>query len=180
MWHLIVLLIAACGVIYGFRRGLARQTPSMIGMAFGIISARLLAPGLVDVVDGAFPSIHGNVEEHYVCDTISSTIVFASIYLIFRTVTGFLGRVMNAAGEHTILNNLGGAVYSLFKYLMFTSIALNLLVAMRLNADLLHSVKSDDGNIVEGVMLLSPGILGGQDIEELSHLIQLREAKKIS
>lgn len=37
LYHLIVLLAAAGGAVWGFRRGLARQTPSVIGMALSLI-----------------------------------------------------------------------------------------------------------------------------------------------
>lgn len=179
MWHLIVLLLAACGAVYGFRRGLARQTPSLVAMAFGLISARLLAPALIDTLYGAFPSVHGHPEQNFVYDTLASTFVFCSIYLIFRVCTGFLGKVLDA-GEKTILNNLGGALYGLFKYLLFTSIALNMLVALKLNDSLIRCARSDDGNAVEEVMLLGPALMGGEDVEDLAHRLQLEEAKKIS
>lgn len=178
-YHLIALLVAAFAAIRGFRLGLARQTPSLIGMAFGIICTRILAPGLFGVIYGALPQIHGHVEQQFVCDTLSTGIVFISIYLIFTTITGFLGKVMSKE-DRTILDNIGGALYSLFKYMLFLSIAYNTLVALNLNSELLKTAKSDDGNTAEEVMLISPGILGGQDIEELNHLIQLEEAKKIS
>lgn len=82
--------------------------------------------------------------------------------------------------DRTILDNLGGAVYSLFKYMMFLSMAYNFIVVLNPGTVLLKSAKSDDGNAIEEVMLLSPALLGGQDVMDLSHLIQLEDAKKIS
>ncbi len=41
-------------------------------------------------------------------------------------------------------------------------------------------LRSDDGNAVGEVMLLAPSLLGGEDVEELFHRVQLEEAKKIS
>ena len=61
IYQLIVLIVAAAALIIGFRKGLARQTPAVIGVAFGIISGRLLAPGHNDVLYGALPSGHGKV-----------------------------------------------------------------------------------------------------------------------
>ena len=69
LYHLIVLLAAGGGAVWGFRLGLARQAPSVIGMAFGIICTRILAPGLYGVLYGAFPSVHGEVCERFVYDT---------------------------------------------------------------------------------------------------------------
>lgn len=179
IYHIIVFAVSALAAVWGFRRGLARQTPAVIGVAFGIVSARLLAPGLLDVLHGAFPMVHGHVEERYAYDTLSTGIVFGLIYVLFSTITSFLGKVM-ASDDRTIVDNIAGAVFALFKYLLFLSIAYNLMVAVNPRSALLRSVRSDDGNAVEEVMLLSPALLGGQDVEELSHRIQLEEAKKIS
>lgn len=179
IYHLIVLVVAALSAIWGFRRGLARQTPSVIGVAFGIVCARLLAPGLEHVLYGAFPSVHGHVEQTFVYDTISTALVFTAIYFIFRTVTSFLGNVMHRE-DRTILDNIAGAVFGTFKYLLAVSLIFNMLVALNRDSVLLKYVKSDDGNAVEEVMLLSPAMLGGEDVVELSHRIQLEEAKKIS
>lgn len=178
-WTLIILLLGAWAAVSGFRRGLARQTPAVIGTAFGIIGTRLLAPGLYHVFDGAFPSIHGRPEEIFVCCTLSTALVFFGIYFIFRAVTFFLSGVL-ASDNSTILDNLGGALFAMFKYTLFISVALNLLVALHPDSDLLRSARSYDGNTEFEVMLLSPAILGGEDIDDLFHRTQLEEAKKIS
>lgn len=179
MYALIILLIAAFGVFRGFRRGLARQTPEIIGVAFGIVCARILAPGLQEVLYGAFPSVHGHVEEQFVYDNVASAIVFTSIYLIFATVTSFLGHVLRR-DDRTILDNIAGSVFTLFEYLLFMSIILNIILCLNLKSPLLKSARSDDGNITNEVMLISPSVLGGEDVDDLSHMVQLEEAKKIS
>lgn len=179
MYALIILLIAAMAVVWGFRRGFARQTPAIIGVAFGIICARLLAPGLHDVLYGAFPTAHGRVEEKFVYDSVSGGLVFFAVYMIFATVTSFIGKVLQR-DDRSILDNISGSLFALFKYMLFTSIILNVLLALNLNSPLLKSARSDDGNIITEVMLISPSVLGGEDVEELSHEVQLEEAKKIS
>ena len=179
IYQLIVLIVAAVSVLWGFRRGFTRQLPSIIGMAFGIISARLLAPALTELMYGTFPSVHGKVEEKFVYDTISSTIIFTSVYYIFKTLTLFVGKILRRE-DRTIVDNLGGAIFCLFKYLFAVSLVFNLLIALNRNSNLLMFVKSDDGNIVEVTLLLSPSLLGSEDAEELSHRIQLEEARKIS
>lgn len=179
LYNLIIFAVAALAIVVGFRRGLSRQIPSAIGIAFGVVCARLLAPGLNQVLYGAFPSVHGQVEQRFVYDTISTAIVFFSVYAIFVTVTGFLGRIL-AEGMGTILDNIGGALFGLFKWMLFLSIAYNLLLALNSRSVLLQSARSDDGNATEEVMMLSPALLGGEDIEQLFHRVQLEEAKKIS
>lgn len=179
IYPVIVLVVAAVAAVWGFRRGLTRQTPALIGMAFGIICTHLLTPGLNEVMQGAFTMVHGRPEEQFVYDTISSSIIFISIYLIFRTVTFFLANIFNSENS-TILDNLGGALFALFKYMLFISIVFNLAVALKPNSSLLRTARSSDGNTVFEVMMLAPAVLGGEDIEDLFHKVQLEEAKKIS
>lgn len=179
VYHVIALLVAALAAVWGFRRGLARQTPAVIGVAFGLVCARLLGPGLVDVLYGAFPSVHGKVEQKFVYDTLSNAMVFFGIYAIFRTVTGFLGKVM-ASDDRTILDNIAGSLFGMFKYLLFLSIIFNFMAATNPRGELMRNVKADDGNVVEEVMLLGPALMGGEDALDLRHKLQLEEAKKIS
>lgn len=178
-YQLTVFAVAAVSIVWGFSRGLARQTPAAIGIAFGAVCSRLLAPALRGILYGAFPSVHGRVEQTFVYDTISTAIVFFSVYAVFSTVTRFLGRVLSE-GTGTILDNMGGALFGLFKWLLFLSIAFNMLLALNARSVLLQSARSDDGNAVEEVMMLSPALLGGEDIEQLFHRVQLEDAKKIS
>ncbi len=179
LYPVIVLLLIAISAVWGFRRGLARQTPTVIGTAFGIICTHILTPGLNEVMQGAFTMVHGHPEEKFVYDTISSAIIFISIYLIFRTVTFFLANVFNMENS-TILDNLGGALFALFKNMLILSIILNLIVALNIKSSLLRTARSSDGNTVFEVMMLSPAVLGGEDVEDLFHKVQLEEAKKIS
>ncbi|MDE7179720.1 MAG: CvpA family protein [Muribaculaceae bacterium] len=179
VFQLVIIAVVIFATVRGFRLGFARQTPAIIGTAFGIICARLLAPGLDSVLYGAFPSVHGKVEERYLYDTLSSGIVFFCIYAIFRTITSFLGNVL-ASTEHTILDNISGALFLLFKYLLFLSIVYNYLCGSSPESPLRRCARSDDANAVQEVMLIAPSLLGGEDIVDFSHKIQLEEAKKIS
>lgn len=189
MCIVLVLVVALVAVIWGFRRGMARQTPSLIGVAFGIICARLFAEPMQEVIYGAFPEAHGSVGEEFIYSTIARTLIFAGVFLIFATITGFLGRVLDDDENSTILNNIGGSIFSLFKYMLILSLCMNCAVAMQLTRparepdrlpDLIEYMKSDDGNAVEEAMLLGPACVGGEDGEELAHRLQLAAARRIS
>ena len=179
MYALIILAVAAFATVWGFRRGLARQTPALIGTAFGIVSARILGPGLFDVLYNTFTSPHGHVEQNFVYFSFANGIIFLVIFSVFAFVTAFLGKALKR-DDRTILDNLGGGLYALFNALLITSLLLNMLLSIDLHSGLLKAAKSDDGNIVTEVMLISPALLGGDDVEDLEHEVQLEEAKKIS
>ena len=181
MYSLIVLVIVAAGAVWGFRKGLACQTPGVLGVAFGIITTRIMQQPVAEAISEAIPSAHGSVGEVFIYQAVANALIFTVVYLIFATITGFLSRVLSSR-DRSILDNIAGGVFALFKYLLFMSVAYNFLAAVNLNPDspLVRCARSDDGNVVEETMLLAPALLGGEDVEDLSHKIQLEEAKKIS
>lgn len=189
-----VLLVFAVGllsILLGFRKGMARQVPSLIGVAFGIICARIFALPAMEFLYGLFPEVHGRVGEEYVYSIIARSLLFGGVFLLFSAATSFLGRLLHS-NEATILDNIGGAIFSLFKYMLILSIAMNVWVSMQLTRprhasadegeipELMRHLKSDDGNAVEEVMLLGPACLGGQGPDDLAHRLQLESARRIS
>ncbi|MDE7402519.1 MAG: CvpA family protein [Muribaculaceae bacterium] len=179
IYYIIIFAAAVIWTLRGFRKGFARQTPSVIGVAFGIVSTRLLAPGLTGTLHGALPHVHGQVCETFVCQALASALIFTAVYLVFATITSFLSSVMRSENR-TILDNIAGAIFSLFKVLLWLSIGLNVILALKPEGELLSAVKSDDGNTLHEVLLLAPACLGGEDAEQLALKIQLHEASKIS
>lgn len=179
IYTLIVLVVGALSVVWGFRRGLGRQTSSIVAIAFGLVSARLLAPGLQQVLYGAFDSLRGAVEEQFIYETLSASIVFVTVYGVFRAIISFIDRVIGQ-GEKTLIGNLGGALFATFKHLVMLSVLLNLMVGIDIDSKLMKQAQADDGNVVREILLLFPSLTGGSDVEDLALKIQLREAKKIS
>ncbi len=179
IYTLVVLVVGALSVVWGFRRGLCRQTSSIVAIAFGLVSARLLAPGLQRVLYGAFDSLRGAVEEQFIYETLSASIVFVTVYGVFRAILSFIDRVIGQ-GEKTLIGNLGGALFATFKHLVMLSVLLNLMVGIDIDSKLMKQAQADDGNVVREILLLFPSLTGGSDVEDLALKIQLREAKKIS
>ncbi|MGN0236957.1 MAG: CvpA family protein [Lepagella sp.] len=179
IYTLVVLVVGALSVVWGFRRGLGRQTSSIVAIAFGLVSARLLAPGLQQMLYGAFDSLRGAVEEQFVYETLSASIVFVAVYSVFRAILSFIDRVIGQ-GEKTLIGSLGGALFATFKHLVMLSVLFNLMVGIDLDSGLMKHAQADDGNVVREILLLFPSLSGGSDAEDLALKIQLREAKKIS
>ena len=179
LYHVLVLGVVALAVLRGFRMNFFRQLPSVIGTAFGIVCARIFTAPLSDIIKGAFPWIQGSVSESFTYGIVAASFVFMAVYAVFRTVTSFLLSVFRET-DSTILDNIGGSLFTLFEYMLLVSMAYNLILGFDSGSVLLKSMKSDDGNIVEEVMLLAPAVLGCEGPDELAHRIQLEEAKKIS
>lgn len=179
VFHLLAISVVAVSVLLGFRRGFTRQLPSLIGLAFGIVATHIFLLPVAEGVGSLFPSVTGKCYENFFCTTIAAALIFFTVYTVFRRLTGFIGRVF-AKKSRGILDNIGGSLFLLFKWVLMLSLVYNLLMCWQRDSVLLKAMKSDDGNAVEEVMLVAPAVLGSESPEELRHRIQLDEARSIS
>ena len=179
VYHLVAIIVLILGVARGFRKGFFRQLPLFIGFCFGVVCARLFSEPVIDAIRDLIPSLNSKVECDYVCSSIARGLIFLFVYEIFSIVTGFL-RMLFKKLSSGIVDSLCGMVFTAVRYLLILSILLNWLLCVHPQGTLLKYASSDDGNIIEGVMLVAPAILGGESVEDLAHVLQLERAKCIS
>lgn len=177
-YHVIPLIVAALAFMRGYRKGIIKQIPKFIGFCFGIVCAHLFAPPVEDALRTLMPSIASKVEGDYIYSVLSTGLVYLTVYGVLDTCTRFLNLIFRKRPE--ILGSLAGSLFCFVRYMLLLSVIYNLWLGLRTNSDLMKYAKSDDGNIVEAVMLIAPAILGGESVEELAHTLQLEEAKSIS
>lgn len=178
-YHIIVVAVAGYAVVKGFRRGFTGQVSSVLGLAFGAVCAHVFGPQTEEALRSIFPGISGRCGSAFIYSVLSAALIYLAVYLTF----GFLTKVLRSAMQVFyvgMLDSLFGSAFCLVKYMVLLSIAYNLILCVNPSSPLLKYADADDGNVVECVLLIAPGILGCGSCEDLSHLIQLREAKKIS
>ncbi len=179
IYPLLAILIATAGVIKGYRKGFWRQIPLLIGFCFGVVCARIFCLPVEEGLRELIPSIASRPESDFVYSTISRGLIYVIVYELFSFCTGFL-RLLFKTFRSGVLDSMAGSFFTLVRYLLMLSVAFNFLLCWQTDSQLLRSAKSDDGNIVEAVMLVAPAILGGDSVEDLAHILQLEEAKCIS
>jgi uncharacterized membrane protein required for colicin V production len=179
IYQIIVLLVAAFAIFRGFKRGFARQTHSVIGVAFGIICCHIFMPPMMEIIRNGFPQRIGHPEELAFYSIMACALIFMIVYSLFTLITSFIGRLL-ADREYSIMNRIGGACFTLFKYMLFLSIFYSLILAYSPRCSLLKAGQSDDGNATEMVMLLGSSVLGFESVEMLAHKMQLEDAHHIS
>lgn len=178
-YQVIVVAVALYAVCRGFRAGLTRQVSGILGVAFGIVAARALAPDLDLWLRGWMPHFYHPVARTFFFSTLSHGVIFGICVLLCSMLTGVLNAAMSLFSVG-ILNSLFGMVFSLLKYLMFLSLLFDMAVCRKMDSPLLKCARHDDGNLVEEVMKLAPFVLGSVPSDEYTHHVQLWEAKKIS
>lgn len=179
IYHIIAFIVAILAIVKGYRQGFRRQTPLLIGFCFGVVCARIFSVPVEEGIRELLPSIASRPEADYVYSVLSHGIIYVVVYEIFSFCTGFL-RLLFRAMSSGVLDSICGAVLTSVRYLLMLSIGYNFLLCWQTDSQLLRYAKSDDGNIVEEVMLVAPAILGGESVEDLAHTLQLEAAKCIS
>lgn len=179
IYHILALAVFAVALVRGYRSGFTGQISGILGFAFGAVSSHVFfaeADGLMRML---FPGIGSHAGASFVYGVLAVTSIYAAVYMLFRMLTGVLRSAMQVF-EVGILDRLLGAAFCAVKYLLVLSIVYNVIVCVNPESRLMKYAGADDGNIVEMVLLLAPGLLGCYSFEDLAHLLQLREARKIS
>jgi len=179
IYHIIVMAVAAIAVIKGFRSGFTGQVSGILGFAFGAVCAHVFDTQAEEFVRMLLPGIQGRLGSAFIYSVLSAAMVYVMVYFLFKMLTKVLKSAMQVFYVG-MLDSLMGAVFCLMKYMLMLSIIYNLILCVNPESRLLRYADADDGNVVECVLLIAPGLLGCGSCEDLSHLIQLREAKKIS
>lgn len=178
-YHIIVIAVAAMAAIYGWRRGLSGQASNVMALAFGIVSARVFAPEIADAFSGMQAVREAEWRSAYVSGVLSTAVVYGVVYVLVDALTGVVGRMMRVFGRG-LLGSLAGSLYSVFDRLVWTSIALNLLLALQPDCGLERYGDYGDGDVVTSTMLLAPALLGCDDVADLWHAGRLHDARLIS
>lgn len=179
IYHIMVIAVALVAMLRGFHRGLTRQVSGILGFVFGIVAARTFGPDFEIWLMGWVPKFYEPVGKTFFFSTLSYGLIWSACVLSFSMLTKILNIVLGYLPVG-IMNSIAGAVFTLVKYLMFLSLLFDLAICRPQDSPLMHCVRHDDGNLVDGVVRLAPAILGSMSAEEYALRVQLWEARKIS
>ncbi len=177
--HIAVLAGCMFGIFRGWRRGLGGLIPLLLGLTFGIVLAHIGGPWSERIVAG---SLFGGGEEcrqSYVAGNLGRGALFAVGSLSVGWLTKVIGKLVGRLSIG-LINSLAGSMVGLFYWLMWLSVMLNGLLAVWPACGLESCGDRGDGNLLAEVMLMSPALLGTEDVCELWHSCRLRDARKIS
>lgn len=179
MLQIIVLLIITAALIRGFKKGIVKQTPAVLGFAFGVVASRVLREGIEDWLIETLPISDESWSTVFVCSIVASCIIYGIVYFGFDLFSRPLKFLLKPFGIGAF-NSILGAAFNAVQWLMMLSLACNVILCVNPDSPLLDKVASDDGNIMEITLLFAPALLGGEDASDLAHRRQLRDARKIS
>ena len=178
-YPLAVILIGVAGLVRGYRSGLAMQINAVLGIAFGVVCARLFGPELREAIHHYSPLPLRGMNAPFIADCAA----YGGIFILVYELVGMLTCVLKSAMQVLrtgMLDALAGALFCSFRYLMFVSICYNFVADINPRGRLVAYAGCHDGNVVEEVMRLAPAILDFRGIDDLYHAVRLEDARKIS
>jgi uncharacterized membrane protein required for colicin V production len=179
LYQLLVVIALIWGGYRGYKRGFTGQIASLLGMAFGVVGARLLAPDLTVALIERYPSLTEGVDPLFLPGVMATAMIYLCLVIIFRLLDGAVHSIMAVFGKG-VLNGVAGIFMGVTRYAMIVSIFYNMVIGFDNKSVLLKYAEDNDGNLSEVVMLLSPTLLGCESYEQLAHKLQMHEASKIS
>lgn len=177
-YRLLVIIVALAGLFVGLRKGMVRQVASLLGLAFGIVCCRVFHAEGVEIVKSWWPSINEHFASEITYSVLATAAIFTVVYLAFQLVGVAIRGVLKLLNLGAI-NTIFGGAFGMFKYLLILSIIFNVIASLNPKSSLMEACKATDGNLIEWVMPIAPALLDN-DFDELEHLLQLEDAKKIS
>lgn len=175
----VILFMAAFSAVIGFRRGFTGQLASLLSLAFGAVGSRILTPRFAPSFE---PWVSDVLHEPFVgfsSELFCAVCIYIFIYALFSFFTGILNGAVSVF-RVGMFNRLSGSFFCIFKNLLWVSIAYTVILSLNPESGLLKYARQNDGNVISAVMELTPAILGCNGANDLAHLIQMKEAAKIS
>lgn len=179
VYHIIVLIVAVVGIIRGFRKGFTAQICNVLGMGFGVVCTHIFTEQAAAFAKMLLPFLVSRPFPEYIWQLTGAAAMYTAVYYLFGAFTGVLSGALSIFSIG-MFNKLVGAAFCLINYTLWLSIIYNLILGYNPEGALLRYASADDGNVVETVLDMTSGFLGCEGASELAHLVQLREAKKIS
>lgn len=178
-YMLVLIAVFIYAVWRGWCTGLIHQMAGVLGIAFGVVMARVFCSPVSEWLIDKLPSLAEGFAAGYKVHILASALVFGAVYAAFGIIAGVLRSALSLLHVGA-LNAMAGAAFSLLKWVMIMSVIYNLILALHPSGELADLCDDGDGNLVELVMYAAPALMGTQCPDDLEHLRRLEEAKKIS
>lgn len=179
IYHIMVVLTAAAGLVIGWRKGFLRQIGGLCGIILGMILCRVLHDPGIEAVRSLWPSVEGKFASDFIYSTLASALIFGGTYAACWLAAGLLGSMMKTIRVGA-LNSIAGAAFCAFKFLTVLSLFFNLVLCVKPEGSLMKSCKAGDGNMIETVTGIAPALFDSYNADDLALRKQLQDAKKIS
>ncbi len=148
----IILAVFVGSVAYGFYRGVIIQVGAVAAIVFAVVACRLGGYPLAEFIAGGDAPSSLDV-------VVAKVIVFIAGYLGVRAVASLFKKMTHALALGG-LDRLGGAVFSLFQWMLVLSLLINLWLVIKPGASLAELSTLANGHAAPAIARLAPALPG--------------------
>lgn len=158
--NLLLLAAAVVAVITGFRRGLIGQMGSLAAVVFGLILCRAMGPTVTGWLGFLTPDALLNTPmAGFIPSVVANALIYTAVYYGVRFLASSL-RLLAKLMLMGMLDRILGVVFSIIKWTVGLSVALNLWFALFPMSDSVKQSTVCGGAVVEAVMDVAPWMWG--------------------
>lgn len=153
---IILLIVVGASLVLGLYKGIISQIASIGGVILGIIACRFLSDDVGSLYMSWFPDTFTN-------DTLANIAGGITVYLIVYFGIGAFASLLRRLTDTLMagwLDHVLGGIFSIFKWLILTSIFLNLFYMIAPHCVIFHSSTLASGKFFVMVMQLAPKLFG--------------------
>lgn len=159
LFDTILLIIVLAALVVGARKGLIKQTASLMSWVIGIIASLFFGDVITDLFIHLNPEAASWPMAPITTKAVALSIFFLVVTLGLRLLSMLLRGLVKATGMGC-LDRAGGAALFVFKYTFILSIIMNLLFAWKPDAETFRTRHALNNKPFEITLDLMPRILG--------------------
>lgn len=159
-FSLFIIIVVVAAAAWGWFKGFLAQAAQVVGFALGIAACRLFGSALATALCGDEPSGADTVLYHVMAYVVLFVVVYVLVWVCSRALKGLLKTL-----KVGVINNIGGAIFSVCKWMLLVSLVLNLWVAVTPDTD------ASDSKAFSYTLDFGPWLLGTQTATQISHAL---------
>lgn len=160
----VIIIVFIIAFSFGYRKGLLKQLGTFCALFASIAVCRVFTSPLSEWLEkkGYMSSIETNsglLENEYFKGVIISVLLFVVTFIIVKTLVASLQYVVESM-HLSLLNKLGGVVFSCFLSFLILSMGLNVLQLFKTDGPIIEVDGLAGGKLASCVMNMAPATLG--------------------
>ncbi|MDE6309509.1 MAG: CvpA family protein [Muribaculaceae bacterium] len=163
---LLIVAVFATSILFGIWKGLIAQLGIVGGIVGGIIACRLVGDPMATLIGHLTGADKGSSVDAYIDSMVANIIIFA---VVFTTVV-FLSRMMRIMASAmclSVVDRVGGMLFSLFSWLLALSLLMNIWQMAHPGESLANKGELNHGRAVRSMLDFAPDILGSESPRQL-------------
>ncbi|MDE6189992.1 MAG: CvpA family protein [Muribaculum sp.] len=153
---IILLIIIGASLVLGLYKGIIAQIASIGGVVLGIIACRFFATDIGSMYMSWAPDTFSN-------ETLANIAGGITVYLVVYFGIGLFASLLRRITDTLMagwLDHMLGGIFGIFKWLILTSVFLNLFYMIAPHCVIFHSSAIASGKLFVFVMQLAPKLFG--------------------